>query len=313
MGLAPDDGYEDTNGFAIRGDVMEDSWTAPLFRAWVEAHGGELLYSGQANQISFVGQKVPLSATPDGLALNVRRDILKPYGVPDIGKSKQLVIEMKSLDPRYGKHKLPKSPHVPQTLTQTGMIRSATKHRPEWGIVGYIDASDYFDIKAFPVAWDEKAFKGLVVRANRILTVKDWNQLPPEGKIAGGSECAECPFARQCLGFLPWLAGDDPRAPKPADVKAIESAAEKVHKAEQELEKWQQAKRVAEANLYGVLNAKKRRFVMGKKFTVSAKETASQNRDDVSKMKAWIKAKGGDPDGFKKQTKPGASLTVELR
>lgn len=311
--VAHDDGYVDENGFATRGNVMEDHWIAPLVRAWVADHGGELLYSGQASQITFTGQGVPLSSTPDGLAVGAHKHILKPYGVSDIGKGGLFVPEFKSLDPRYSRDKLPKSPHVPQVLTQLGMIRKATKHRPEWGAVAYVDASDYFNVKWFPVKWDERAFKSLVTRARSILAATDMNQMPPEGKVAGGSECNECPFAKRCLGFLPWVADDDPRALKAAAVKKVELAAHRVYQAKRAAENLQQAVRDAEAELYTVLNGVKRRFVLGNKFTVSAKATASQNRDDVQAMRAWIKKQGGNPDAFKKLTKPGASLSVELR
>jgi len=313
LGLDPDKDVSPTNGYAVRGDVMEDAWSAPLFREWAKAHGGELLYSGQAQQITFTGQGVPLSATPDGLAIGVKRDILKPYGVPDIGKSKQLVVELKSLDPRVGAHKLPKSPHVPQVITQMGMIRKATKYRPEWGIIAYTDASNYFDLKVYPIAFDERAFKSLVVRAQSILNAKDWDQMPPEGKIAGGSECNECPFQRRCLGFLSWIPGEDPRAPKPADVKKVETVAERVHKAKAAAEKASQAVRDTEAELYTVLNGVKRRFVMGKKYTVSAKATASQNRYDAKKLVAELIKRGGDPEKCRSLTKPGASISVEYR
>lgn len=308
-----DDGYVDTNGFAVRGNVMEDHWIAPLVRAWVADHGGKLLYSGQADQITFTGQGVPLSSTPDGLALGCNKSILKPYGVSDIGKGGMWVPEFKSLDPRYSREKLPKSPHVPQVLTQLGMIRKATKHRPEWGAVAYVDASDYFNVRWFPVKWDERAFKSLVVRAQSILAATDWQQMPPEGKVSGGSECAECPFAKRCLGFLPWVAGDDPRAPKPADVKKVELAAHRVHQAKKARENLDQAVRDAEANLYTVLNGVKRKFVMGQKFVVSAKATASQNRYDAKKLAAELKKRGGDPEKCRSLTKPGASLSVELR
>lgn len=313
VGVTPDDGHVDENGFATRGNVMEDHWIAPLVRAWVEDHGGKLLYSGQADQVTFTGNGVPLSATPDGLAINVDRAILKPYGVPDIGKTGMWVPEFKSLDPRYGRSKLPKSAHVPQVITQMGMIRKATKYKPEWGAVAYVDASDYFDIKWFPVKWDESQFKSLVTRAKNILAAKDWNQFPPEGKIAGGSECTECPFAKRCLGFLPWIPGDDPRALKIEQVRKVEIAAAKVHEAEREVEKWKQAVRVAEANLYGVLSGVKRNFVMGKKYVVSAKATASQSRLDAKKLAAELVKLGGNPEKCRTPTKPGASLSVEMK
>lgn len=60
-----------------------------------------------------------------------------------------------------------------------------------------------------------------------------------------------------------------------------------------------------------MLNAVGRKFVIGKKFTTSAKATSSQMRDDVDAMKAAMKKKGLDPEGYKKPTKPGTSITVE--
>lgn len=313
FGIVQDDGQLPTSGFAVRGDVMEDNWTAPLFREWAKAHGGELLYSGQSNQISLVGKKVPLSATPDGLAIRVARDILKDWGVKDIGKSKSLAVEMKSIDPRVPDQKLPKSPHIPQTITQMGMIRQGTEHRPEWGVVAYVNASDYFDVKLFPVQWDERKFKALVNRAQHILNISDPNQLPPEGKVAGADECKECPWVKQCLGFLPWVPGEDPRAPKAADVALSDKAAAKLHLAKQKAAQAQQVVRDAEAEVFATVNKIGRRFIMGKKFVVNASEKSGQNRYNQAKLIAELKKRGGNPEACREMTKPGASLSVELR
>lgn len=313
LGMKPDSDKPDVNGFAVRGNVMEDYWSAPLFREWIKSNGGELLYSGQANQVTFTGEGVPLSSTPDGLALGVNRKILARYGVKDIGKSKSLLTELKSLDDRVSVDSLPKGPHVPQVLTQIGMIRHATKHRPEWGVIAYVDASDYFKFSLHPVQWDEKKFKALVVRAKNLLACTSWDQVKPEGKINGGKECTLCPLVKQCLGFVPWLAGDDPRAPKPKQVAEVEKVAARLHQAKQAAAAAQQVVRDREADVYGVLNAVGRKFVAGKAFTVTARATASQERDDAAAMKAWIKKKGGDPEAFKKSTKPGTSITVEPR
>lgn len=312
FGIAPDDSYKPTSGFAVRGDVMEDNWSAPLVETWVKANGGELLYAGQANQITLQGKNVPLSATPDGLAIKVARDILKPFGVADIGKARAFVPELKSIDPNYRDDKLPKDEHVSQTLAQLGMIRMGTEHKPEWGAVVYIDASDYFKFHIHPVKWEEKRFKGLVVRAKRLLAVKDPNQIPPEGKIAGGRECNTCPWAKQCLGFLPWVPDEDPRQLPSKDIAEVEKTMAKVYKAKQAVEDAAQSKRDAEAELFTVLANKKRRFVMGKKYKVSATTRAGQNRYDIGKLVAALKKKGGDPEKCRALTKPGASIDVAL-
>jgi len=300
------------NGFSMRGNVMEDAWIAPVLRRFVEIHGGKLLYSTQGEQMELTAKGVPLSATPDGLAIGVNRDILAPWGVPDIGPSQRVVFEMKSLDSRYGRHKLPKKPHVPQTLQQLGMIRRALpEHQPDWGAVVYCDASDYLRWDVFPVAYDEMKFRGLATRANRIMTAKDWNQFPPEGKIAGGSECADCPRARLCLGYLPWMPGEDERAIDPKQVTKIEKLAAKKHRAEMAVEKSKQRERDAEAALMTEMNKAGTRFVKGAVYTTVAKTTKSQDRYDVQKLKARVEQLGGKHDDCKSPTKPGVSLTVE--
>lgn len=313
LGLAPDDGYVDTNGFAKRGDTMEDAWSAPLVDKWSALHGGKALYTGQANQVTLIGKKVPLSATPDGLAVGVSRQALAPYGVSDIGKSKSVVIEIKSIDPRYAKQNLPKFEHVPQTMTQLGLIRVNSEHKPDYGVVIYVDASDYFDVRAFPVKYDEAQFKSLVKRADYIMKCDDPNKVLPEGKIRGGSECSECPFAKQCLGFVPFVAGDDPKAPPVATVKKVERLAEKVAHAAKAVSDAEKAKLTAEADLYIALGDAKRNFIKGSRFVVHAKKTDGQNRSDTKAMAAKLKELGVDPEQFKLKTKPSTSLSVQVQ
>jgi len=315
LGTDYDEGYVDANGFATRGDIMEDAWSAPLVSYWVEKHGGKLLYATQAEQQSFVGKKVPISATPDGIGVGVDRGILGPWGVPDIGKSKVIVPELKSISPRFGKHKLPKPEHPMQTLVQLGMIRQATKYKPDWGAVIYIEADDFWNINVYPVKWDEKAFKSLVRRASIIMNTDDPNKLPPEGKAKGGSECSECPFAKRCLGYRPYVADDDPRALPSKEVAKIEKLAKKAFDADQQLEAMKRKKAEAEADLYLGLGEVKRKFVAGKAFKVAASITPSQKRNNAAKLIDLAKSLGATEaqlEACKTETKEGTSLKVEL-
>lgn len=313
LGVAVDDPTKANNtGFTTRGDVMEDHWSAPVVKQWIEDNGGKLLYATQAEQVTFEAEGVPLRVTPDGLAVNVARDILAPWGVPDIGESKALVIELKSIDPRYKKEKLPKAPHIPQTRAQMGMIRAATEYQPDWGCVIYTDASDYFDFKLFPVKHDELQFKGLVSRAYKLMNTEDWNQWAPEGKIAGGHECSECPRARLCLGFTPWLPGDDPRAPEPKAIKEVEKLARKQKQLERKTEKAKDVEREHEAKLYAAISNAGSKFIkLPKGGTVLAKVTASQDRYNVEKLKKRIEELGGKHEDCKAATKPGTTIQIE--
>lgn len=309
-GWMPDPGYEDSSGFATRGDVMEDAWTSPMVEYHVAQLGGRLLYHGQANQITLKGKGVPLSATPDGLAEGLPRNVLEPYGVPDI-ESDEAVFEFKSLDPRFDAGKLPKPEHIPQTITQLGMIRRATKHKPLWGAVIYVNASDYFDVNVIPVKYSEEAFAGCAQRATKMLKAKDPNQLPPEGKIAGGVECRTCEFAQRCYGFLPWLPKGEKKLSPKAEVE-IAALARKIVHAEAEAERWKREKAEREVDLYLALSSSKTRFAkLPSGGTVLWKTTKPQNRLDTKALSEAAKAAGLDIAKFMKPTKEGTSLSLE--
>jgi len=308
-----DDGYVDENGFATRGNVMEDAYTAPLIRAWCQANGGELLWSGQSDQISLVGENVPLSVTPDGLAINMPRDILLPWGIEDIGEDRSFVVEMKSISPRYRKENLPKAAHVPQTLAQIGMVRSATEHKPDGGIIVYVEADDFWNLNIFPVPFDEKAFKALVRRADLILKTRDPNKVPPEGKMKGGGDCGECPFARACLGYVPYTF-DDPKALPEKETVKVAKVAAKVKKLEVKADRAKKALTMAEGELILKLGEVKRNFVKGSGFTAHLKRTSPQNRTDAKKLAALAQSLGATQaqlDECKTLTKEGVSLSVE--
>jgi hypothetical protein len=299
----PVDEEDKGNGFADRGDCMEDAWIAPVLRLFVEKHGGVLHYSGQGEQVELVSKGAPLSATPDGLATGVNRDIFAQWGVPDIGPSKAVVFEMKSLDPRYGRHKLPKKPHVPQLRQQIGMIRAALDVRPDWGAVFYCDASNYRQWDVYPIQHEDALFRGIVKRGRAIMAAKDWNEFPPEGKQNDGSECRECPRARLCLGYLPGMAGDDPRVPNKQALAKIDKLAAKKKAAENEKDAAAQRERDAEAELYVELSKNKTRFTQGK-YTVVAKVPKPQERYSIDLLKERIEHIGALAKRLAKVKKP---------
>jgi CRISPR/Cas system-associated exonuclease Cas4 (RecB family) len=320
MGIAPDDDHVDSNGFAVRGDVIEGAWSAPLMDFIAAQWGGVSHGTGQENQETIIGKGVPLSATPDCIMTGIRRDALTPYGIPDIGPSQTIVIELKSLDPRVARHKLPKFSHPKQLTVQMGMLRKQGIHNPNYGVVLYVDASNYFDLMAFPVKYDEKDFKALVKRADTIMKCTDHNLLIPEGKVRGGSECNECPYARQCIGFRPFVVGgDDPKAPPSAVVAKIDKLAAKVIELELKEDAAKKARLNAEAALYVGLKDSKRNFVKGSKYVAHAKINAGQNRLNNELLKQRLVDIGVPPEeveGFldtcKKPTQGGTSLSVSL-
>lgn len=314
-GTAVDEGHEVDSGFGVRGDVMEDGWTAP-FTEWFasEVLGGRLLYAGQGNQLTFANPTVGVSATPDGLAVDV--DVAKlaqllGVPVPTNAEKCTLLVEMKSFDPRIQADRLPKPEHIPQTILQSGVIQHATEYHPIGALLLYVNASDYYDIRAWFVPHSEQAFESLVERAVVILQTKNPDAALPEGKMRGGRECAECPYARRCLGYRPFVVDEDERAPTSNEVRRVEKIAERLKKYQAQVEAARLRAAEVEADLYAEMASLKRRFVKGSKFAVTAKKTAPQARYDVSKLKARIEELGGKHDDCKTETKGGAMLLVE--
>ena len=316
LGLAPDEDQPSDTGFTTRGNVMEDAWSAPLLEFWAKANGGKFIHGGQGNQITLKGDKVSLSSTPDGVAINMPRDCLAQYDVPDIGPSCAVAGEIKSIDPRYNKAKLPKVPHVPQTMAQLGLIRRSPSLgvKPDWGFVLYVDASDYFDLRVYPVKYSEAAFKSLVMRADLILKTVDPNHVRPEGKDRGGGDCSECPYARQCLGYKPYVPGEDAKAPTKKEVAVVEKLAKKIADLEKKEDAAKKERLLVEGDLYLTMGTLRRKFVQGGGFKVVSNGTPSPPRNDAQKLIELASKLGATKEQLeacKSATREGTSLTVE--
>jgi hypothetical protein len=192
--VAPDPGFVPTWGAALRGDLIEADFFVPGLRASLPP-GVELLYAGNAQVTRIDGY---LSATPDGLLVGASRDCLVKFGIADIGCN-ELLVECKSIDPRMQLRR-EKPEHAYQVQVAMGVLRATTEHRPEYALLTYINASFLNDIQEFAIRFDPAIYRAAGDRARRILGASDPGELPPEGKMAGGSECKYCAWAEQCLG-----------------------------------------------------------------------------------------------------------------
>lgn len=186
-----DDDYKDRWGARIRGTVMEERFWQP---AMEKKFGKNLLFSGK-KQTTFADRYV--SATPDGLAINQKRDALKDLGVKDIGKSGCFVVECKSIDPRVNLIKA-KEEHAFQAQVQMGLIREFTVYKPEYAVISYMDASFWDEVMEFVVKFDQKIYDIAHARAVKIKTADKADELMPEGWIAGGKDCEYCPHTKAC-------------------------------------------------------------------------------------------------------------------
>jgi hypothetical protein len=186
-----DPDYVDTWGARTRGSIFEAHFWEPALR---QRFGDNLLYAG-ADQQTLTSEF--LSATPDGLLINLPRDSLVSLDIADLGSDGSLLVECKTADPRTALDKA-KPEHVFQAQCQLGLIRTLTKHRPDYALISYSDASFWNEGKEFAVCFDEAIFLNARTRARQIMTAMTGEELPPEGWIAGGQECRYCPFTCPC-------------------------------------------------------------------------------------------------------------------
>jgi hypothetical protein len=177
-----------------------------------------------------------LSATPDGLLIEQPADALAGLGVADIGSDASVVIECKTIDPR-ARLDGPRPEHVFQAQVQIGLIGELTKHRPEWAVISYANASFLGDIVEFPVRFDPAVFATAKKRATQIAVATSPGELKPEGWIAGGRECEFCPFTKAC-GVIRHAVPTQPQAapPDPQFVAEIVDAARDAKRQRAEVE-----------------------------------------------------------------------------
>ena len=181
-------------GAARRGSTFENYFWVPAMR---KAYGDRLLFTGRQQQTMIYED---LRATPDGLLIRQKRDALTALGVSDIGPSRCVVLECKTIDPRIPLERA-KPEHVFQAQIQLGMFRRTTEYKPDYALISYTNASFFDDIIEFVVEYDDAIFLQGLARAKQIKQATDPVQLKPEGWICGGQECNYCPFVKPCTAI----------------------------------------------------------------------------------------------------------------
>jgi CRISPR/Cas system-associated exonuclease Cas4 (RecB family) len=205
--LIPGGGGTDSWGASQRGKTFEDHFWVPAMR---KRYGKNLLYSGKSQKSLVYGQ---LRATPDGLLVRQPRDALKDLHVDDIGPSCEIVLDCKTIDPRINLS-TPKVEHEFQSQIQMALLRLTTKHRPDYAVISYVNASFYDDVVEFAIKYDASVYETAKKRAADIKKAKVAGDLPPEGWIAGGKECEYCPFVITCQA----IRGDVPKISKASNI-----------------------------------------------------------------------------------------------
>jgi CRISPR/Cas system-associated exonuclease Cas4 (RecB family) len=312
-----DKGFLQSRGAAMRGDILEDNWTVPVVKRAVENAGGRLLWAGQGEQRTFEALPWKISATPDGLATGLPDDFLSPYGVTSLLGKGCVAVEMKSFDPRKNVSEFPIHYHVPQVITQMGLIRQATDHEPDWGLIVYVNASFVDDILAFPIHFQRESFNALIRRALWIMGAKTMDDLPPEGKSAGGKECEHCPFAKQCHGWANAVPPKEKPIMDRATAEMLRSAVGTYSNTSTQIAGLEQRREQAKDIIRTLLNRQETRFHEGKlkdgrDFKITWSKKRAPENIDLSSVLDVLAEYGHDPDDFRKAGKPSDSLTITL-
>lgn len=206
--VQPIDKDPESWGASRRGNTFEEHFWVPAMR---EHYGKNLLYAGKNKQRSMIhGQ---LRATPDGLLINQPRKALGRLLINDIGKSGEIMLECKSIDPRINLS-VPKPEHEFQAQVGLAHFRLGGKHKPDYAVISYTNVSFYDDCVEFPIKYDPSVYEQAKKRAAKVLAAKSAAEMEPEGWIGGGKECEYCPFATMCQrqrGDLPTQPTDAPK------------------------------------------------------------------------------------------------------
>lgn len=183
--------WRDGWGASTRGKIMEDHFWYPALK---KKYGDRLVMAGPKGQKTLI--RPPLSATPDGLVTGMARDSLEYLGVADIGPSKCVLVECKTIDPRVPIREA-KQENVFQVHVALGLVREMTPYKPDYALITYTDASFWDEVTEFAVRFDADVLAAADRRARDILA-GETKELRPEGYIAGGAECDYCAFLKEC-------------------------------------------------------------------------------------------------------------------
>src|SRR6185369_14779736 len=194
LAMPPDEGFVDSWGAALRGTVYEDHCWVPALREALP-EGVELLFAGE-DQCTMVDEEARLSATPDGLIVGLPRDCLLGFGIEDC-LADSVLVECKTADPRMLLRK-PRPHHEFQVQMAMGLVRRCTDFAPEYAVISYTNASFWDQVTEFAVRYSERVYQAGAERARAVFSATDPQEMPPEGKLAGGDECKYCGWAAQC-------------------------------------------------------------------------------------------------------------------
>jgi CRISPR/Cas system-associated exonuclease Cas4 (RecB family) len=281
-----DAGHVDGWGAARRGNVFEDKFFVPAMR---KHYGDKLLFTG-AQQKRLVHGNM-LSATPDGLLVDQPRTLLAGLMVPDIGPSRCVALDCKTIDPRINLSE-PKPEHVFQVQVQLGLFRLLTKYKPDFGVLSYTNASFFDDNVEFVVRFNSEVFEEAKKRAARIMMSSTASDVRPEGWIAGGDECKYCPFSKACMALRGHVPDNDDVATDPQFIAEMKELATQERAAHSEFKQAEIEHREAQEKIKSRLKEKGLRLVKTRDLSIAWSAVKGRISLDMPGIKAAAVAAG---------------------
>jgi hypothetical protein len=288
-----DDGYIDSWGAKLRGNLLEEHLLVPAIAAKYPTTIG----LGEDQQTLVDG---PISATPDCY-------IEDPSGTP-------FLIEFKSIDPR-SKLEQAKQEHVYQVQVQMGILWATTKRRPRYAIIAYVNASFIDEITEFRIDYDAEIYTRAKARAAKILVASSLHELSPEGWIAGGNECRYCAFTTACdrgRTEVPENGRLDAALPDPQFVAEIVETAVALKALEDRSKDHEVRKRQLQTDIKDRLREKGLRRVVGNGVSVGWSPVKGRETYDMVGLQQAAFLAGVDIEQFRGPGVPGDRLTVTV-
>jgi hypothetical protein len=301
-------------GHTERGNLIENDFVVPKLRAMFGAD--KCLYMG-AEQKTFKDGR--LSATPDGIVIDLPSDALSMYGKADINGN-SIATEIKTFggahaEPRKyvvdGKIRYEaKLQHVGQNIIQMGAINKNTNFAPKTGAVLYVNPVNLKDIRVAIVDFDQGIYDHAKVRAESIYVAgKTAADFRAEGlKTTNG--CTYCKFTDACQKIELSAFPDNKLAPSSIDPKVlaeVEKSVRHIASLRADYKKIEGQKKAAEADLKDHLFNLRTNRLYGADWSVSISKRKGKKALDKTAMLE----DGIDLEAYSKEGNPFFVTTIK--
>jgi hypothetical protein len=292
MGVPRDEGYVDTWGARTRGNLIENNLLVPAIK---KSFGSRAHLLGGLQRTFVDGF---LSCTPDCL-------------IED--EDGCFLVEFKTKDPRAILTEA-KPEHTYQAQVQMGMLHAKSNWRPDYTIISYTNASFLNETMEFRVDRDPRIYEAAKARAATVLTADNFDDLPPEGYLAGGRECQYCPFTKACGVSRQRIPAEDSVAKAdPQFVAEISDRAKQLKYVEASITMAETQKRELQYEIKERLREKGLRRVVGDGVSVSWVPVKGRESVDLEALKLEARRAGFDLGPFMRISDGGDRLTVKLK